>query len=97
MTNQVFLKDRWSKLKTPPHRPENFKPLIGTIVLAYLFVLQVMAVGKATDLKTISGGNKYGVSSFLQLVLDRHKERNVWRIIEVDPDLFVFLQMIQLA
>lgn len=54
-----------------------------------------MVVGKATDLKTVSGSNKYGVSSFLQLVLNWDKERNMRGIIEIYPDLFVFLQMIQ--
>jgi hypothetical protein len=63
----------------------------------YLFVFQVVVVSKATDLKTVSGSNKYGVPPFLQLVLDWHKERNMWRIIEIYPDLFVFSHMIQLS
>lgn len=64
-------------------------------MLPNLFVFQVMVVSKATDLKTVSGSNKYGVPSFLQLVLDWYKERNMRGIIEIYPNLFVFLQMIQ--
>jgi hypothetical protein len=59
-------------------------------VLPYYFVLQVMVVGKTTDLKTVTGRNKYGVPSFLQLVLDWYKERHMRRIIEIYPDLFIF-------
>ena len=93
----LFLKNSWGKLKTPPDCSENFKQPICTIMLAYLFVLQVMVVSKATDLKTVSGGNKYGVPSFLQLFLDWHKERNMRRVVEIYPDLFAFPQMIQFS
>jgi hypothetical protein len=54
-----------------------------------------VVVSQATDLKTVSGSNKYRVPSFLQLVLNWDKERNMRGIIEVNPNLFVFLQMIQ--
>lgn len=65
------------------------------MVLPYDFVPQVMVVGETTDLKTIPGRNEYGVPSFLQFVLDWHKERNMRRIVEIYPDLFAFLLMVQ--
>jgi hypothetical protein len=86
----LFLKNSWGELKTPPDRTQHFEQLVRTIVLPYYFVLQVMVVGKATDLKTVTCRHKYGVPSFLQLILDRYKERHMRRIIEIYPDLFIF-------
>ncbi len=93
----LFLKNSWSELKTPPDRTQHFKQLVRAIMLPYLYMFQVMVVSKATDLKTVSGGNKYGVPPFLQLVFDWHKERNMRGIIEINPDLFVFFHIIQLS
>jgi hypothetical protein len=58
------------------------------VVVSDSLVLDVKQVRQLTDLETISGSHQHRVSTLLKVLNDRFEERNMGRILQVDPDLF---------
>ena len=69
-----------------PDRACDLQPLVRAVVPPHRGVAEAVTVGQAAHLEGVARGHDHRVSRALQLPDDRQEERDVGRIVEVDPD-----------
>ncbi len=67
-------------------KPEDFHQLVLAVVTSDFRVLQPLLIGKFADLKGVARSQRHVEAARAQLLDDRLEERNVRRVVEIDPD-----------
>ena len=74
-------------LQNPHHQSRELGQSVLAIVMANALVLHVKQIRQFADLEAVAGGQNHGVASLLQLFHDGLEERNVRRILQINPNL----------
>ncbi len=75
-------------LQNPHYEPCELGQSVFAVMMADALVLHMKQVCQFANLEAVAGGQNHGVAAFLQLLDDGLEERNVRRVLQIDPYLF---------